>query len=284
MDELRPAFAPGVFLVQSFAMRLAHIFIAFAATLALSTTACDTKSKESGNKGSEGTTSKGSGSKASGSKASGSKASGSKASGGTDRQVKPKGDAVAPTVEDLAKYTADLDGDGKLQAKIETSMGDLNCELFEKEAPLTVANFVGLARGMHPWRDPKSGEVQTRPFYDGLIFHRVIPGFMIQGGDPLGKGTGGPGYRFANEISGKLRHDAGTMSMANSGPNTNGSQFFVMEEPQPRLDGKYNVFGKCKETDIVAKITGVEKAPNNKERPAQDVVIQRVIIHRGNPG
>ena len=144
----------------------------------------------------------------------------------------------------------------------ETTQGKLTCELFEKKVPMTVANFVGLARGLKPFKDPKTNETVKRPFYDGLIFHRVIPDFMIQGGDPLGVGTGDPGYRFADEFDPTLRHDKpGILSMANAGPGTNGSQFFITERPTPHLDDRHTVFGACKEADVIKKITRVEKDP-----------------------
>ena len=196
---------------------------------------------------------------------------------------KPEGLKVRPpTVKDLKRYTKDLEGDGPLMARIETSKGELNCELYEKRAPLTVANFVGLARGLHPFRDA-NGDAAKRPFYDGLIFHRVIPGFMIQGGDPAGNGTGGPGYKFATEVSDSLRHDkAGIMSMANSGPNTNGSQFFIMDGARSNLDGGYNVFGLCKETNVVSEIASVETIRDGGEnsRPVDPPKIVKVEIYR----
>jgi peptidyl-prolyl cis-trans isomerase A (cyclophilin A) len=192
----------------------------------------------------------------------------------------------APTAADLATYTADLKGTGPLTATLETAQGTLHCELFEKAAPVTVANFVGLARGLHPFVDPVSGKVEKRPYYDGTFFHRVIPGFMAQGGDPTATGTGGPGYRFGNEVSSELRHLPGTLSMANAGPDTNGGQFFIMEAAQPRLDGSYNVFGRCKEIAVVKKLTAVKKVdqPGGGEtsRPANppDTLLVRVTISR----
>ena len=165
-------------------------------------------------------------------------------------------------------------------ARIVTNQGTINCELFEKQAPLTVANFVGLARGLHPFKNPNTGKTELRPFYDGLIFHRVIPEFMIQGGDPLGKGSGGPGYKFAQEITQDLRHDKpGVLSMANAGPNTNGSQFFITEVPKPSLDGGYNVFGQCGESDVVQKIARVEKRGST---PVSPVVMEKVEIYRAD--
>ena len=167
---------------------------------------------------------------------------------------------------------------GKLRAKLVTTLGTINCELFDKQAPLTVANFVGLATGQKSWVDANHQIVEGRPFYDGLTFHRVIPEFMIQGGDPNGVGTGGPGYQFANETSPSLPHIAGTLSMANAGPNTNGSQFFIMEKPQSTLDGGYSVFGQCKEIKVIKAIARVEKAAN--DRPTTPVVIKKVTIYR----
>lgn len=194
--------------------------------------------------------------------------------------------AVAPTAEDLAEYVDGVEGEGALMAKLETSMGTIHCELFEKKAPLTVANFVGLARGLHPFQDSKTKKIVKRPFYDGLIFHRVIPSFMVQGGDPEGTGRGGPGYRFKTEVSPDLRHDKpGTLSMANAGPDTNGSQFFITEVPTPRLDGGYNVFGHCKEVDVVAKMARVDKADGARgSRPAKDITLDKVTILRGDIG
>src|SRR3990167_5123316 len=122
-------------------------------------------------------------------------------------------------------------------ARFETTLGTFTVRLFEKEAPKTVANFTGLAEGTREWKHPASGQKQQRPFYDGVIFHRVIDGFMIQGGDPLGKGVGGPGYTFEDELHADLRHrKEGILSMANAGPNTNGSQFFITLSPTPHLD------------------------------------------------
>jgi peptidyl-prolyl cis-trans isomerase A (cyclophilin A) len=174
--------------------------------------------------------------------------------------------------------------DGALTAKIETTMGTFTCELFDKKSPKTVANFVGLARGVRPWCDEKTKKWETKkPFYDGLIFHRVIPSFMIQGGDPLGIGRGGPGYKFQNESDPSLVFDKpGVMAMANAGRDTNGSQFFITETPQPALNGGYTIFGQCEPTDLVGKIARVERSPGDK--PVKDVAMTKVTITRGKPG
>ncbi len=184
----------------------------------------------------------------------------------------------APVAEDLEHYVKDIEGTGPLVATLVTSLGNIRCELFETEAPMTVANFVGLARGLKPYRDPSSGKVKQGKFYDGLIFHRVIPEFMIQGGDPLGQGRGGPGYKFANETNPALQHVEGTLSMANAGPDTNGSQFFITEKAVPSLDGGYSVFGRCGNLDVVKTIARVPT--DGSDRPVQSVVIQRIEFAR----
>ena len=130
-------------------------------------------------------------------------------------------------------------------AEFVTSEGNFTIRLFDAEAPNTVANFVGLAEGSKEWTDPRTGQKVKQPYYDGIIFHRVIDGFMIQGGDPLGTGTGGPGFKFGDEFSVQARHSkSGMLSMANAGPNTNGSQFFITHVETPWLDGKHTVFGR----------------------------------------
>ena len=133
-----------------------------------------------------------------------------------------------------------------VSARFDTVKGVILVRLFHKRAPLTVGNFVALAEAKQKWRDPKDGKIKRTRFYDGLIFHRVIPNFMIQGGDPLGTGMGGPGYYVLDEFDPGLRHDKpGVLSMANAGPNTNGSQFFIIHKPTPWLDGKHSVFGQA---------------------------------------
>ena len=165
-------------------------------------------------------------------------------------------------------------------AEFITSEGNFTIELFESEAPLTVANFIGLAEGTKEWTDPKTNQKVKRPYYNDVIFHRVIDGFMIQSGDPLGQGIGGPGYNFADEFHPRLRHDkAGILSMANRGPNTNGGQFFITLGPTPHLDDRHTVFGAVSAgMDVVRKIGRVPTG--ERDRPLQDVVIERVSITR----
>jgi peptidyl-prolyl cis-trans isomerase A (cyclophilin A) len=170
---------------------------------------------------------------------------------------------------------------GPLFATLKTSLGDIKVRLFEDKAPKTVENFVGLATGAKEWTDPKTNQKVKRPLYNGTVFHRVIPNFMIQGGDPLGRGTGGPGYRFADEFHPDLRHSKpGILSMANAGPNTNGSQFFITHVPTPHLDNRHSVFGEVVEgQDVVVKIGNVPRGA--QDRPQTDVVLREVVISRG---
>src|SRR6187455_2430904 len=165
-------------------------------------------------------------------------------------------------------------------ATFDTSEGTFKVKLFDDKAPNTVANFVGLAEGTKEWTDPKTGKKVTRPFYNGLIFHRVIAGFMIQGGDPLGTGVGGPGFKFADEFHPKLRHTkAGLLSMANAGPGTNGSQFFITLAPTPHLDNRHSVFGEVVSgLDVVKKIGSVPTG--RQDRPVTPVVMNKVTIER----
>jgi cyclophilin family peptidyl-prolyl cis-trans isomerase len=170
-----------------------------------------------------------------------------------------------------------------LYAHFTTSEGNFSVTLFEAETPNTVANFVGLAEGSREWTDPRNGKKVKQPYYNGTIFHRVIDQFMIQGGDPLGQGTGGPGYKFADEFSPDLRHDRpGRLSMANAGKGTNGSQFFITEVPTPHLDNKHSIFGQCDNLELITKIANVRKDPNDRSgsRPASPVSITKVTISR----
>jgi peptidyl-prolyl cis-trans isomerase A (cyclophilin A) len=165
-------------------------------------------------------------------------------------------------------------------AVFETSQGNIVVRLLEKEAPQTVANFVGLAEGTKEFADPRSGQKTKRAFYDGLIFHRVIPDFMIQGGCPLGTGTGGPGYQFPDEFHASLRHSTpGKLSMANSGPNTNGSQFFITVAATPWLDKRHSIFGEVVEgQDVADKISKLPR--DSSDRPRTPVTLQHVRIER----
>jgi peptidyl-prolyl cis-trans isomerase A (cyclophilin A) len=166
-------------------------------------------------------------------------------------------------------------------AHFTTSEGKFTIQLFDQEAPRTVENFIGLAEGTKEWTDPRTGRKATAPYYNGTIFHRVIDAFMIQGGDPLGQGTGGPGYKFADEFSPKRRHaKAGVLSMANSGPNSNGGQFFITLVATPWLDDKHSVFGEVTEgMDVVNKI-GKTATGKPGDRPLKPITIESVTIER----
>jgi peptidyl-prolyl cis-trans isomerase A (cyclophilin A) len=168
-----------------------------------------------------------------------------------------------------------------VQAHFKTSEGSFTVKLFDDKAPNTVANFTGLADGSKEWTDPRTGRKTKSPYYDGTIFHRVIDGFMIQGGDPLGQGTGGPGYTFADEFHQTLRHDkAGVLSMANAGRNTNGGQFFITLEATPWLDNKHSVFGEVVSgMDVVRKI-GSTATSKPGDRPLKPITLESVKIER----
>lgn len=165
-------------------------------------------------------------------------------------------------------------------AVFETSQGDIVVKLLTDKAPKTVENFVGLAEGTKEFTNEATGKKEKRPFYDGLIFHRVIPDFMIQGGCPQGSGRGGPGYKFGDEFHASLNHSTkGKLSMANSGPNTNGSQFFITVAPTPWLDNRHTIFGEVVEgQDVADKISKVAKDSN--DRPKTSVTINKVKIER----
>jgi len=180
----------------------------------------------------------------------------------------------ARTIEELSL------GLGKgLFAIFETSVGEMICQLEEEKTPETVKNFVGLATGEREYTDPKSGQKSTEPFYDGTVFHRIIKNFMIQGGDRLGMGTGGPGYRFKDEFHPSLRHTGpGILSMANAGPNTNGSQFFITLVPCPWLDGKHAVFGKLvKGEAVLEKLGNTPTGPQDRPREAVSLTRLRIV-------
>lgn len=168
---------------------------------------------------------------------------------------------------------------GDVTATLHTNEGDIEVELYDERAPRTVDNFVGLATGGKTWTDPETGEeVDGEPLYDDVAFHRVIEDFMIQGGDPTETGRGGPGYEFDDEFHDELRHDdEGILSMANSGPDTNGSQFFITLGPQPHLDDRHSVFGKVTDgMDVVHEIGDVDT--NANDQPREDVVLESVSV------
>jgi peptidyl-prolyl cis-trans isomerase A (cyclophilin A) len=195
-------------------------------------------------------------------------------------QIVPRGDGILLSSGSrctAAEKEPTLPG---VYAQFVTTMGNFTIRLFDQEAPRTVENFVGLAEGTKEWADPRTNQKVRQPYYDGVIFHRVIEGFMIQGGDPLGQGIGGPGYTFADEFHPKLRHDrAGILSMANRGPNTNGGQFFITLAPTPHLDNRHTVFGEVVEgLDVVHKIGRTRTG--ERDRPVNDVVIEKVTIER----
>jgi peptidyl-prolyl cis-trans isomerase A (cyclophilin A) len=177
----------------------------------------------------------------------------------------------------IADATKGLKGTGAITATIDTSNGSLTCKLYDDKAPNTVANFVGLARGVRPWKDPH-GDWVKRPAYDGTTFHRVIKGFMIQGGDPVGNGTGEPGYTIKDELWPGAKHDrAGLLCMANRGHDTNGQQFFITDAAAAHLDGNYTIFGECAPEQTVHDIASVAL---NGEKPVTPVTIKDVTIAR----
>ncbi len=168
-----------------------------------------------------------------------------------------------------------------LYATFETTEGTIVCRLFDKEAPKTVANFTELAEGKREWKHPSTGKKSQDRLYDGTIFHRVIPEFMIQGGDPQGTGTGGPGYQFEDETKGSPHKfdKPGKLAMANAGPNTNGSQFFITVASTTWLTGKHTIFGEVVEgQSVVDKITKVPRGRN--DRPNKDVMLKKVVVEK----
>lgn len=176
----------------------------------------------------------------------------------------------------LGQAVEGLPGEGALKAEIKTDKGALLCDLFEDKAPITVANFVGLARGLRPFKH--NGEWVKKPGYDGTTFHRVVKGFMIQGGDPLGTGAGEPGYVIPDEIWEGSRHDQrGLLCMANRGPNTNGMQFFITDAAAPHLDGGYTIFGRCTPDSVIEALASVETKGDRAVTPPK---IEKVTISR----
>jgi peptidyl-prolyl cis-trans isomerase A (cyclophilin A) len=193
--------------------------------------------------------------------------------------------STTPKSGTAAKHPLHRAVSGAPTAVFETTAGTLRCTLFEKETPETVANFIGLATGTKDWKNPVSGSTKHGvPLYDGTIFHRVIPNFMIQGGDPAGNGSGDPGYKFKDEIVPTLMFDRpGRLAMANSGPGTNGSQFFITEVPTPHLNGRHTIFGQCDEASVVLEkqIARMARDPSD-DKPFRPVKIKHVSIVRGS--
>lgn len=188
---------------------------------------------------------------------------------------------IAVAGQETAKQPAKAPA-GKVLARFTTSEGPFTIELFEKDAPKTVANFVGLAEGTKEWTDPRTGEKVKKPYYNGLIFHRVIANFMIQGGDPLGVGTGGPGFTIPDEFgSGRKLDKAGILAMANTGrPNSGGAQFFITLAPTEWLNGKHTVFGEVTEGMDVIKKIGATQTTKPGDKPVKPITIQSVKIER----
>ncbi len=194
-------------------------------------------------------------------------------------QAAPRQQAAAP---DAAQAESRAPG---LYMTFQTDKGDIACKLYEAEAPITVHTMVGLAIGRITYLDPRTKQVTRKRFFDGLTFHRVIPEFMIQGGDPLGNGTGrpvGPGFPYKTESVKTLKFNTpGRLAMANGGPNTNGSQFFITEAPQPALNGDYTIWGQCENVDVVKAIARVKRDAHDK--PLTPVFITHVIVERVGP-
>ena len=213
-----------------------------------------------------------------GSAQSGTTAQSTPASGGSQSGAKTQPSPAAKASTAAKPATA------KPTAIIDTTAGKMTCTLFPDKAPIGVDNFIGLATGTKDWKNPVSGATKHGvPLYDGTIFHRVIPNFMIQGGDPAGNGSGDPGYKFKNETSPDLLFDQpGRLAYANSGPNTNGSQFFITEVATPHLNGNYTIFGQCDEAtvELVKQIARMARDPNN-DKPFRPVKITHVTIVKG---
>jgi peptidyl-prolyl cis-trans isomerase A (cyclophilin A) len=197
-----------------------------------------------------------------------------------DAEKKSVAKSDAKAVEKKTETQKETKKGKDMIAVFETNKGTFKIKLFADKAPKTVENFVGLAEGTKEYKDPKTGKMTTGKYYDGLVFHRVIPNFMIQGGDILGNGTGGPGYTFGDEIVAELKHDKpGILSMANAGPGTNGSQFFVTVAKTPWLDGKHTVFGEVVEGMDVVNAIALAKTGMN-DRPAEEIKIKHLKIEK----
>jgi peptidyl-prolyl cis-trans isomerase A (cyclophilin A) len=198
----------------------------------------------------------------------------------TTQSAQPAAQTPAQALPDAPIATAVLPNGPTVV--MDTSMGRITCQFFQKQAPNAVGNFIGLAEGTKDWTDPTTNKVMRhKKYFDGTTFHRVIPEFMVQGGDPTGTGTGGPGYKFDDEFDPNLNFDVpGRLAMANSGPNTNSSQFFVTETPSDSLDQHYTIFGQCDDSSVavVKTIARVERDGNDK--PLSPVVLKTVTIVR----
>ena len=210
-------------------------------------------------------------------------------------QEKPADKAASPAATAPPVVVADRDMTQELAhttlgtperpvAVIETTAGTFRCVLFKNEAPETVANFIGLANGSKDWTDPSTGmKKHNVPLYTATIFHRVIPNFMIQGGDPMGTGMGDPGFKFKDEVADDLQFDRpGRLAMANSGPDTNGSQFFITEVPTPHLNGKHTIFGQCDNVDLVEKMAREPRDPRD-DKPENPVGIVKIAFEGVKP-
>lgn len=184
--------------------------------------------------------------------------------------------------EQVLREVLGVGADGALWAEIRTTVGPLRCALFWQEAPITVANFAGLARGTQPWVDPRTDTPGVGALYDQTLFHRVIPEFMVQGGDPRGDGTGGPGYRFADELtSGRTFDRPGLLAMANSGPGTNGSQWFITEVPVPHLNGRHTIFGEC-DAESLERVRVIARQPRGPDDvPLETMRVEHIEIYGG---
>jgi peptidyl-prolyl cis-trans isomerase A (cyclophilin A) len=203
---------------------------------------------------------------------------------GVPETTSPTLDTSESDYDPQGRFTIDdaeraVPGTGSFVATIRTGKGELTCKLFDTQAPNTVANFVGLATGARAWKDPKKNKWVHRPAYDGTVFHRTIQGFMIQGGDPLGNGTGEPGYTIPDEMWGGRHDRPGLLCMANRGPNTNGAQFFIMDGSAPHIDSSYTIFGDCTPVEVIHEIAS---QPTNGDRPKAPVEIQSIAIRRGS--